>query len=322
MEEENNYSEYFASSSKIFLFALKKWKFLLGVFVASALMAGVLSGPKFITPKYESKAIIYPANLGEYSDETRIEQMQQYLESNELRNYIISKFNLYKEYEIDSSYMHAKSLMVNEYRNHITFEETRYESIEITAQSTDPEKAKKIADEIILKLDEIIRKTERKKYYEHVIINKKLVDEKKQQIDSLQAIITEYSTKYGILDYLVQAEMVTEGYLEFLLEGKKGKDYEEVKELYDNLKKYGRHYHNMNGQLNAALDEYDRRLIEYEVAYKSYTMVLSHSYVLVSPEVPDEKVYPIRWLIVLTAAVSATFFAFILFIILGSRKKL
>lgn len=322
MEEENNFSEYFASSSNIFHFALKKWKFLLGVLVLSALMSGVLSGPKFITPKYESTAVIYPANLGAYSGETRIEQMQQYLQSNELRNYIIDKLSLYEEYDIDTSYVHAKRKIINEYQKHITFEETRYESIEITAQSTNPEKAKKIADEIINQLDNIIRKTERKKYYEHVVINKRLLDEKQNQIDSLQNIITEYSTKYGILDYLVQTEMVTEGYLEFLLEGKKGEDYEKVEELYDNLKKYGRQYHNINGHLNAALVEHSRRLIEYEKAFKSYTMVLSHSYVLVSPEIPDEKVYPIRWLIVLTASISATFLAFILFIILGLRKQL
>ena len=88
-------------------------------------------------------------------------------------------------------------------------------------------------DEIIRLLDEVIRETEREKYYEHVIINQKLLNHKKIQKDSLHELITGLSIKYGILDYLVQTEEVTKGYMKFLLEGKKGKNFEEVKELYD-----------------------------------------------------------------------------------------
>ncbi len=320
MTEFKSYQEYFTSTSKIFEFAFKKWRFLLGVFVVSAVLSGVFSGPKFIAPEFESQAVVYPANLGGYSGETRLEQMFQYLQSNVLRDSIIKKFNLYEEYNIDSTKPTSKNAIIKEYSNHIEYNSTKFESVEMLARSTDPEKSKAILDETIKLLDEIIRKTEREKYYEHVLINKRLLDEKKEQVDSLQSIITSMSKKYGILDYIVQTEMVTEGYLKFLLEGKKGKDFEEVNELYENLKKHGRYYHDINSRLNTFNTEYLGRLNHYEHSVKDYEKLLTHSYVIVEPEVPDKKVSPIRWLIVVMASISSVLFAFLLLLITGARK--
>ena len=322
MEKDLNYSQYFESSSKIFLFAVKKWKYLAAVFIVSASLAGVFSGPKFIKPEFEAQAVVYPANLGGYSGETRLEQMFQYLQSNELRDSIIHQFGLYEEYNIDSTKATSKHAVIEGYEDHIEFNSTKFESVEMLARSTDPEKAKAILDKIIYLTDEIIRKTERKKYAEVVRINKMLLDISKHQKDSLQEMVIDMSNKYGILDYLVQTEMVTEAYFEFLLKGKKGPEYVEVKELYDNLKKHGRKYHDLNGQLNKINGEYITRLHNYEHALKDLKKSISHTYVLVKPEVPDKKVSPIRWLIVLVASVSATFFTFLLLIVLGSKKDL
>ena len=320
MNENRSYQEYFKSTSKIFEFAFKKWRFLLSVFIVSAILAIVFSGPKFIAPKFEAQAVVYPANLGGYSGETRLEQMFQYLQSNVIRDSIIKKFKLYEEYQIDSTKPTSKNAVIKEYSNHIEFNSTKFESVEMLAKSKDPKKSKAILDEVIKLLDEIIRKTEREKYYEHVVIDKRLLEQKKNQLDSMQAIVTELSTKYGILDYIVQTEMVTEGYMKFLLEGKKGKDFEEVKELYNNLKKYGRYYHDLNAQLNSINNEFLGRLNHYEMSVKDYEKYLTHSYVIVEPEVPDKKVSPVRWLIVVMASLSSVLFTFIILLYTGAQK--
>lgn len=310
--EQNTGNSYFKSNLNIFVFAAQNWKLLSIVAVIAGILAAVFSGPTFIAPQFTSEAVIYPANLGGYSGETRLEQMQQYLESNSIRDSIISKFNLWDEYEIDSTKRTSKNQMIKVYSEHISFDETKFESINITASSADPVKARNIVAEIIDQLNQTIRRTEREKYKEILLINKRMMDQKKVQLDSLEDLIREYSTKYGILDYISQSEEVTEGYMKFLLEGKKGKGFEEAKQLYDNLEEHGRKYHNWHAQLNVVNSEYMGRLHNYEHAKKDVEKVQTYSNVLVSPEVPDKKSSPIRWLIVLSAMVAATVFTFVI----------
>jgi len=319
--ENSEVQAYMRSNLKIVEFALRKWKLLALVAIIAGAFAAVFSMPEFIPPKYTSEAVIYPANLGKYSGETELEQMQQYLESNTIRDYIISEFNLYDEYEIDSSIRSSKTYMIKAYGEHVSFDETKYESIVITVTSKDPEKAKNMVDAIIEQLNETIRMTERKKYAEIVAINKSMLDQKRSQVDSLEKLIQEYSVKYGILDYISQSERVTEKYMDFLLSGKKGKDFEEAKKLYENLEEHGRKYHDFHAQLNVINSEYMNRFNNYEHSVKDLNKYQTYSNILVSAEVPDKKSSPIRWLIVLTAMAAAVGFTFVLLLILGYQKK-
>lgn len=299
------------SNVNLLRFALRYWYIFVAVALVAGIMAVIFSGPNFIPPKFKSEAVLYPANLGVYSGETRLEQMQQYLQSNSIRDTIVNKFNLYEEYELDPEYKEAKSLMKYYYSEHIGFEETRFESIMITALSTNPVKAKHIVDEIIHQLNLTVRRTEREKYKEVMEIYRVMTEEKKTQIDSLEEEIQEYSSKYNIIDLETQSERVTEGYMNFLLQGKKGKEYEEAKQLYENLKKYGARLNDLHNQLEVINEEYVNRLHLYEKAKKDFNKFQTYSNVLVHPEVSDKKEYPIRWLIVLSAMVASSLFTFV-----------
>ena len=318
--EELKGKEYLRSNTKLLRFALKKWKFLLGVAVVAGVLAGALSGPKFITPEYKATAAIYPANLGAYADETELQQMQQYLESTIIRDNMIKKFNLYEEYEIDSTIKLAKTYINAVYAEHVLYEETRFESIVLTTISSDPVKARDMARELINQLNSIIRETERKKYSEIVKINKDLVEEKRNQLDSLELLTKTLSTKYGVLDYVAQSEIVTEGYIQFLLEGKKGEEYKELLRLYGDLQTYGRYFQNLQEQLFLVNEEYMERLHDYEEATKNYRKIQTYSNVIKYPQIPDKKSYPIRWLIVLFAVMGSVGFAFAMLMILGYQK--
>ena len=309
------------SNLQIVEFALRKWKLLAIIGLIAGIFGAVFSMPQFIPPKFKSEAIIYPANIGEYGGETEIEQMQQYLESNEIRDYIIAKFKLYDEYEIDSSGASSKTYVNQAYSENISFDETKFESIRITAISTDPVKARNIVVEIIDQLNKVIRRTQRAKYAEIVEIDKKMLDEKKNQLDSLEKLLASISTEYGILDYTTQSERVTEKYMDFLLSGKKGKDYEEAKALYKNLEKYGRKFHDIYAQLNFVNEEYIKRLHRYENSVKDLNKFQTYSNVLVQPEVADKKTSPIRWLIVLSSIVAAVGFTFVLLLIFGYQNR-
>jgi capsule polysaccharide export protein KpsE/RkpR len=311
------------SNVNLIRFAWRYWYIFLVVVLASGLLAAVFSGPKFISPKYDSEAVIYPANLGVYSGETRLEQMQQYLESNAIRDTIIQKFDLYEEYELDPEYHEAKSLMLYFYSEHIGFEETRFESIRIKARSTDPVKARDIVAEIIDQLNHTIRETERAKYAENIEMFEEVTVNLKAQIDSLENEIAEISTKYNIIDLSSQSERVTEGYLQFLLQGKKGEGFEETKNIYINLEKYGKTLDRMHLELEELTEAYAEMLTELNEARRNYNKQITYSNVLVSPEVSDKKAYPIRWLIVVSAMVAASMFTFIVltFVKYSPRKQ-
>lgn len=309
------------SNIEIVQFAAKKWKLLFVIGAISAVFAYVFSSPQFIPPKFKSEAVIYPANLGQYAEENGLEQMQQYLESNDLRDHIIEKFNLFDEYDIKKDDPNKRTWINAAYAEHISFDETRFESIRINTLSTDPVKARDIAVEIIEEVNRIIRKTERKKYQEIVIINKKMMDNKKTHLDSVENLIRNLSVNYGILDYIAQSERVTEKYLDFLLLGKKGADFEEVKLLYENLEKYGRKSHDYHRQLNIVNEDYMELVKEYELAVRNVNKVQTYSNVLVYPEVSDKKSYPIRWLILVTAVFASMGFTFVLLLVLGFQKK-
>ncbi len=319
--EELKGKEYLRSNTKLLRFALKKWKFLLGIAITSGVLAAVLSGPKFITPEYTATAAIYPANLGAYADETELQQMQQYLESVAIRSNMINKFDLYEEYEIDSTIKLAKTYINAVYAEHVLYEETRFESIVLTAISSDPVKARDMVKELIVQLNTTIRETEREKYLEIVKITKDLVDEKRNQLDSLELLTKTLSTKYGVLDYVAQSEIVTEGYIQFLLKGKKGEEFDEVKQMYGDLQIYGRYFQNLQEQLFLVNEEYMDRLHDYEEATKNYRKVQTYSIVIKEPQIPDKKSYPIRWLIVLFAVAGSLGFTFAMLMILGYQKS-
>ena len=302
-------------------FARKYWKFLGGVAVVAAILAMVFSSPQFISPKFTSVAVVYPANIGVYSGEERIDQFQQYIESNLIRDSLIKKFNLYEEYEIDPSHQHAKTYVNAVFAEHISFEKTRYQSIKIEVVSVDPQKAKLMADEIISLINYVVSKNVREKYKESVLMYKAMMKEKRVFVDSLAHELQQMSKKYGLLDYRSQAEEVTEGYMQFLLNDKKVEQYPLAENLYQNLKEHGAVFHNIQTQLDSANASYARWIGEYEEAKKNYIKDLTYSYVMVHPEVPDKKSSPIRWVIVLAAVLSAVGFTYLMMLILGYQKK-
>lgn len=306
---------------EIVQFAAKKWKLLAIIGVIATIFAYVFSMPRFVPPKYKSEAVIYPVNLGEYSEENSVEQMQQYLESIDLQYYIVEKFNLYDEYEISQDDPNKKTWMNYVYKEHITFEKTRFESIKITVLSTDPVKARDIASEIISEVNHIIEETERKKYAESVTINKNMIVSYDAYIDSIQNAMKELSVKYGILDYTAQSEKVTEKYLAFLLSGKKGAEFEEVKTLFENLQKYGNRFEGYSLKQEYANEYYGELLFEYQESLKNLNKKITYSHVVVNPQIPDRKSSPIRWLIILSAVAASVGFTFVLLLILGYQKK-
>ena len=299
---------------------VKKIKLFIIVGFVSIIASAVFSSPFFITPKFKTEAAVYPSNLMQYSDETATEQLLQLFYGNDIRDSIIIKFDLINHYGIDTSSAAYLFNLHKEYNSNISVNKTKFESVNIDVLDTDPVIAKSIADELIIQVNNKIKRLHQIKANELVVIRKGEVDNKKMLIDTLEAQIRRYSVKYGLLDYIEQSREVTAGYMKMLLASKKGQSMQKVEELYENLKKEGRHFQDLHHQLNLAREEYNKKLIFYDEALRDVSKKLTYTNTVVFPEAADKKAYPVRWLIVVLSFLGSIFFTFIL-LLFNNRLK-
>jgi len=279
----------------------------------------IFSSSLFITPKYKSKASLYPSNLITYSSESPTEQLLQMLEGNDVRDSVVAKFNLVNHYKIDTlgdAYLYQLN---KEYNDNILIGKTNYESVNIEVLDADPIIAKKIVEEIINQLNLKVRYLHRLKTKEVYKIRKDELEVKQSLIDSLEVEIKNVSTKYGLLDYNQQSREVTAGYVEMLLRGKKN---EKLQKLFDNLTQKGSYFNDLLHQLNLARNDYNKTLILYDQAAADLKKKLTYTNTIVFPEVADKKSYPIRWLIVVLSVLGSFLFTLIILLINSRIKQL
>jgi LPS O-antigen subunit length determinant protein (WzzB/FepE family) len=130
-----------------------KWH-IMAITILAAALGAIFSGPKFITPKYKSEAIVYPNGRSEFSDETFTEQMLQVMESQEILDSVAETFDLMSHYEIDKNYQFAKTALIGEYRDRVSITKTLYDAVKIKDLVDDPELAYPMVNEII-RLDNV-----------------------------------------------------------------------------------------------------------------------------------------------------------------------
>lgn len=292
----------------IFTIIKNRFKLFLLVGIIAMVSATIFSSSLFIAPKYKSEADVYPSNLIAYSNESSTEQLLQLFFGNDIRDSIINKFDLVAHYDIDTTSSGFMTKLSKQFNDNVWIKKTNFESVHIEVLDTDPKLAKAIAEELIVQVNLKIRLLHQLKSKELLTIKEEQVNNKKELIDTLESQIKIYSIKYGLLDYIQQSREVTAGYMNMLLENKKGESMQKAQELYDNLKAEGRHYHDLHHQLNLAREDYNKLLISYEETLRDVNKKLTYTNTVVFPEVADKKSYPIRWLIV-----SLSFFGSIIF---------
>ena len=306
--------------ANLFILLIRKLKILAIVGVVAIVFSVVFSSSYFISPKFEAEAVLYPSNLIKYSDESPSEQMLQMFQGNDVRDNIIEKFNLSSHYKLDKSANNYLYSIHKEYRGNITVKKTSFESVVIKVLDTDPKMARDITLELINQLNIKIKKLHKQKSEEILVIRKSQIDNKKQLIGVLENQIKHYSLKYGLLDYVQQSREVTAGYMNMLLENKKGESMQKVENLYNNIKTEGRHFHDLHHQFNLAREEYGSLLIRYDEAIINVNKNLTYTNVIVEPEIADKKSYPIRWLIVVLSFFTSIFFTIVILLFTDRLK--
>ena len=190
----------------------------------------------FIKPTYKSTAFVYPANLVAYSEESQSEQLLQFMQSNEVRMYMLKKYNLCAHYKIDTTKKLYLFYFDGVYDKHINITQTKYESIEVKVEDNDPDTARLLANGIVDATNWLIQEEHRKKYWETVENAKVYLKYKKHEVDSTQKILTELSEKFGLLNIEVQLKEAARNQYKLWASGGKNAN---LTELIESMNKFG-----------------------------------------------------------------------------------
>lgn len=278
-------------SNKSLLKSILKWKWhVVAVTIIAAALGAVFSGPKFITPKFKSEAILYPNGLSEFSDETYTEQMLQIMESQEIIDSVVEKFDLMSHYEIDKNYKYAKTALLGEYHDRVSISKTPYDGVRVKVLDKDPQLACDMVNEIIRLYDVKFAEIHKAKKWENVRMFEKQLNKKYEFIDSLKRDLSKITNEGEMLNYM------------YLSKGNSIAFFSENKD-------------NNSGDISTAIalveliatetaDYTDVRHF-YEEELRQAEGDMTYSNVVSKPFVSDKKATPVRWVIVALSGIAA-----------------
>ena len=309
---------------------------ILIILAVAALCAVIFSAPFFITPLFKSTTIIYPTSsnsiskvlisttyqsekdIMNFGEDEQTEQMLQVLNSNRVRDKVISRFNLMEHYNIkpDSKYPYTKLNKLYDAR--IKFRRTEYNAVKITVLDSDAALSARIANEIA----EIFDSTMNQMQKEVAVKAFRLVEEEyttlwnemHQLEDSLNTL-----RKLGVFDYESQVEMLSQ---QMAVELGKGntQGINNIQKQLDILAEYGGASYAINERLDNDRLQLSLVKSKYEEAKMAATQDIPHKFVVTSAFQAERKSYPIRWIIVVVTVLS-TFLLLIFCIVFYDRSK-
>lgn len=286
---------------------LNRKKILLALILITAIISIIVS--YIIPPKYKTIAVVYPVHLTPYSEESQTEQLLQYLNSIQVRDFVIKKMNLIQHYNIDTTQKEWRSILYYLYKENISFSPTLYESIEIEIRDKQPEKTKQIAECIIQTTDSMILGLKKKIVFEEYNNSQREIDKIQKRIDSLNQLLVNIQHQYNILDANYQAR-----YLSKKLSN--GKLDAENQKLVENLKNKKEYVQILQREIKEQIKSLGKIITERDRLEVDLNGDLHFIQVISPPYVPDKKYFPVRWLIVALSelAVIAIFIIYLLYI--------
>lgn len=331
MKKDNTFD-----SSNLIVYLYSWRKPLIGFSLLAAVVSAIFSAPFFIPPKYKSQVILFPSTTNsvskalldernadqdilEFGKEEEAEQMLQILNSDEIRERIIKKYDLLNHYEIDPEDPYKMTLLNKEFESNVSYNRTRFMSVSIEVMDTDPQKAADMANDIAALVDTVKNRIQ----YERALDGFKIVEKEYQDIqeeievleDSLKALRSK-----GVLLYEDQVAILTEQLAVAEIAGKSSVARNIQKKL-DQLAKFGGAQVNLSNRLMLLTEDAALIRRKYKEAKVNLENQLSHKFVVNKAFKAEKKSYPVRWLIVVLSTLGAFVLCLVCIIVLDTLKK-
>ena len=266
-----------------------KWH-IIAITIIAAVLGAFFSGPKFITPKYKSEAIVYPNGRSEFSDETFTEQMLQVMESQEILDSVAEVFDLMSHYKIDKNYQFAKTALIGEYRDRVSISKTPYDAVKIKVLDKDPEIACAMVNEIIRLYNVKFSEIHKNKKWENARMYEKNLARKYNFIDSLKRDLAQIANNGNMINYLYLSKGNSIAYFS---EGENN-NAEDIANAIALVE-----------LIASETAAYSEIKIEYEREIRQADGDITYLNVVSKPFVAEKKSYPVRWIIVALCGISA-----------------
>ena len=319
-------------SSNLVIF-LYKWRKPLFIVMLVA-MAGswFFSSPWFITPKFKSTVIMFPASsssisksllneqsvkgqdITAFGEDDQAEQLLQILNSNKIRDRVMRKFDLMKHYDIDSTSDIKYSNLFKEYDNNITFRRTEFMAVQISVYDKDSQMAADIANTIASLLDsaknDMMRQRSVKGFQVVEAEYNSLKAEKDNIVDSLITL-----GGLGVNDVDYQSQVLNQQHAISIMNGNRTAQAALQKKL-DVLGKYGGIYMSLKNSLEFKTEQLILLETKYKQAKVDAEENLPQKFIVSDAYKAERKSYPVRWLIILVSTVAALFMSIIVIMVM------
>lgn len=331
-------------STNLITFLYKWRKPLIILPLVTGIAAAILSGPSFITPKYQSTVVVYATTTNsiskailpqtgfadedvlEFGDEERAEQLLQILNTDEIRDSIVSKYNLMEHYDIDPESPYKFTELRETFSDNVEFRRTEFQSVEISVLDEEPQMAADIANDISRLLNKVKNRIQRERAYLALQIVENSYKQIRAEERTLEDALRKLRVEKGVHDYEAQAAVYSEQIAMATVE--LGPDHARtraLRESLDTIAKYGGRYVDMREELQLLKEEEIKIKTKLDQARVDYNQSLPASFEINSAFPAEKKTYPIRSLIVLISMLG-TFIATLVLILVVSayndvRKK-
>jgi uncharacterized protein involved in exopolysaccharide biosynthesis len=314
----------------------KKW-ILIGISIIAGIASILISLQ--IADRFKSTVVLFPAasvsiakNLVETSSismdsrdilsfgrEEDAERMLQILHSNQIKDYIVKKYDLMSHYEIDmapKNFPYTK--LDNKYKGNIKFRRTEFMSIEISVLDEDPQYAADIANDIAAYIDSTIHNMQKDRAIEAYKIVEKEYLLSQQHIEQLSDSIQKIRN-LGVIDYESQAAALNEAYAAALSNGNNSAA-QTISRRMNTLARYGGVYVELSKKLESEIERLGMLKDKYAAAKINVEQTVPQIFIVDTASKSERKAEPKRSIIVFVSTVTSFAMALLLLLIVDNVK--
>lgn len=318
---EQNNIELEEGRQNLLVFIWKNRKIIIAVTALAALVSLVASF--FVTPLYLSQAVVFPAATStvsfseqrnakassmDFGEEEQAEQLVQILQSSKIRNRLVERFALFKNYNISADDKNKNYKLNKAYNNHIQFNRTRYGSIEINVLDKNPELAATIANKIVDLIDTVKNEMVKERTIPAFEINQRKRKMLETQMQTLQTEMDSLSVN-GVVPTESRANL-----FQAYNEAKSAADRIFFQKQIDVNSKYGAKFDGLQMLRDEMIVKLAKFEDSYEQAESDANTLFNHKFVVETAVIADKKDRPKKSIIILLATFGT--FVFMIFALL------
>lgn len=325
-------------STNLLLFIWKKRKPVIIITVVAAIASIIFSMPVFVKPKYKSSVVMFPStnsslsrsllseNAGEkenvlrFGEEEECEQMLQILNSDEIRDRIISKYNLMEHYNIKANSAYPLTRLKKKFSENISFKRTEFLSVQVDVLDTDKDMAANIANDIASLLDSVKTRMQRERAIQALRVVENEYRDFQAHLKSKEDTLTKLR-ELGLFDYASQVEKLSEAYSTALLQGKN----DIAVKIQNQMKifaEYGGQHIAIVQDMEFEREQLSKLKARYDQAKVDAEQEIPHKFIVNAAYPAEKKSYPVRWLIVVVSTVGALLLSIITLLFMQNFKNL